>query len=144
MTEKIEPMTAAEYRRTFVANSPLTRRILAALEDREANLAHARLGSLVRRIGELQPSAYLTWAGHPMCYYVKHPSVLQSALDSLLPKEPEVVTGPSGSKYRWDSGRVEVLFDGGMWRPASDFYIPITDAPVVAALLARQEGKGNG
>ena len=135
MSQGIEPMTAAEYRGTFVANSPLTRRVLAALEEREANLAHARLGSLVRRIGELQPSAYLTWAGHPMCYYVKHPSVLQSALDSLLPKEPEVVVGASGQKYRHsaNSGLQELRADGLWWWVSS---IPVEDAPIVAALLA--------
>lgn len=141
MTEKIEPMTAEEYRKYTGATMGLTafgQRILAALEDREANLAHARLGSLVRRIGELQPSAYLTWAGHPMCYYVKHPSVLQSALDSLLPKEPEVVVGPSGNEYRVVCGGLQARGDGiREWTVVNDrTFIELRDAPVVAALLA--------
>ncbi len=155
-------MTAAEYRRsyreTLKSGSELHSQVLAALEEREALLEQAKFGSadasvgaLVRRIGELQPSAYLTWAGHPMCYYVKHPSVLQSALDSLLPKEPEVAPlrwtdpAPSGKQYRVENGVVWAQWANhapweAEWR-CSD--VSVEDAPVVAKLMesAKEVGK---
>ncbi len=141
-------------------------RILAALEEREAllgqladarreinllsasnghlrremdaiNKSDASVGALVRRIGELQPSAYLTWAGHPMCYYVKHPSVLQSALDSLLPKEPEVA--PSGWRYEPGTHPYvrQIDHEGGTLtiRRADSDAVPPCDREFVARLL---------
>ena len=115
--------------------------VLATLRHHEAKVADASVGALVRRIGELQPSAYLTWAGHPMCYYVKHPSVLQSALDSLLPKEPEVVTGESGRQYRRTGGKAiearHICADGSPTYWATVGGVPVIDAPVVAKLMAK-------
>ncbi len=146
------PMTAVEYRVRFpntIANgwdgAPA---ILAALEEREALLEQAKFGSadasvgaLVRRIGELQPSAYLTWAGHPMCYYVKHPSVLQSALDSLLPKEPEPKwsgLAPSGGRYRVRGG---LLYADDGVEIGQVARVGVEDIPFVAALLEASRGK---
>ena len=122
---------------------------LQGLTSSRADLlkADASVGALVRRIGELQPSAYLTWAGHPMCYYVKHPSVLQSALDSLLPKEPEVVTGESGRQYRRTGGKAiearHICADGSPTYWATVGGVPVIDAPVVAKLMesAKEVGK---
>lgn len=187
MSQGIEPMTAAEYRRTFVANSPLTRRTLAALEDRERLLAerlgppdhcywckqltfgvdmaaHSRqcdkhplsadaaVGALVRHLVETTGAqwnpAYIVKVGTGISYPLTREG-LQSALDSLLPKEPEVVVGPSGFTYGpnkdWD-GALFQWKNGKSWcgpiQSAYDDHIPPADAPVVAALLA-SSGQGD-
>lgn len=172
MTPDVEVMTVAKWTAQYcdaARNAPWYLGTLAALEEREALLGRvavltdererarteaaevrrlgesdASVGALVRRIGELQPSAYLTWAGHPMCYYVKHPSVLQSALDSLLPKEPEVHDAPSKRQYRRkDDGKVETRYrsdiERGGWSGWHDLggTILSMDAPVVAKLMAK-------
>ena len=175
MTPDVEVMTVAKWTAQYcdaARNAPWYLGTLAALEEREGLLGRvavltderdrarteaaevrrltesdASLGALVRRIGELQPSAYLTWAGHPMCYYVKHPSVLQSALDSLLPKEPEVVTGESGRQYRRTGGKAiearHICADGSPTYWATVGGVPVIDAPVVAKLMesAKEVGK---
>lgn len=152
MTEKIEPMTAAEYRkanRTALGMYPggWSNRILAALEDREANLAHARLGSLVAAIREhkmFDCIAVFPRDKRDPLYGFPDANGLTNALahlDSLLPKEPEVA--PSGFTYGpnkdWD-GALFQWKNGKSWcgpiQSAYDDHIPPADAPVVAALLA--------
>lgn len=69
-----------------------------------------------------------------------HPAVAAAvaALAEEKAKEPEVVTGGSGSKYRWRNGRVEQMSQYRDAKPpvwSLPFQIPIEDAPVVAALL---------
>jgi hypothetical protein len=158
MTEGIEPMTAAEYRSEVgVPRTILGERLLAALEERDANLAHARIGSLVAAIREKRLALrdvsgkggnFVIGVGEPRIYFLVHDDdgfeEALSHLDSLLPKEPEVVVGPSGDKFRVRDGKVEVLplVGSGNWMESRTLLL--ADAPVVAALLARQEGKGNG
>ena len=146
----IEPMTAAEYR-SHLSCPPVTalgKRILAALEDREANLAHARLGSLVAAIREhkmFDCIAVFPRDKRDPLYGFPDANGLTNALahlDSLLPKEPEVVVGESGREYRRPSGfvaSVEVRHrnaDGvaTAWEIVSR--VPVMDAPVVAKLMA--------
>lgn len=151
------PMTAAEYRMEVgVPRTILGERLLAALEEREALLAEiealrkrAEIGAMVRRIRE-----------HPMCgttdtciYYrgVKGYSayasfsdeglaIVVAYLDSLLPKEPEVVTkGASGREYRRNPWGVLQYHGERLWEAVDT--IPVEDAPVVAKLM---EGRDNG
>jgi len=146
------PMTAAEYReanRTALGMYPggWTVRILAALEEREALLEQAKFGSadasvgaLVRRIREEKPFAYLTWSGSPVCFALDK-NGLTFALDSLLPKEPEVVTGESGRQYRRTGGKAiearHICADGSPTYWATVGGVPVIDAPVVAKLMAK-------
>lgn len=169
MTEKIEPMTAAEYRNECDTTAGFVQRTLAALEEREALLgasngvsaetvdqmlaeatqrnAHARLGSLVAAIREhkmFDCIAVFPRDKRDPLYGFPDANGLTNALahlDSLLPKEPEVVVGPSGRQYRAVAGKLESRNPNlaNEWFPLT--HIAVADAPVVAALLARQEGK---
>lgn len=102
----VAPMTAAEYRAEQGILTTRGHRILAALEEREALLEQAKFGSadasvgaLVRRIQEHPASGlYFKFPGSEATYSLDAFG-LSAALDSLLPKEPEVVTGPSGWTY---------------------------------------------
>ena len=143
-----------------------TDRVIAALEERERLLGRvavltdergrarheaaevrrlcetdAALGALVRRIREHEK--------RPTCVYVSadtiwkmfpldHDGLTEFAdyLDSLLPKEPEVVTVASTREYRLKGGAVEWVqpgWGGKVWVKAHN--IPIEDAPVVAKLM---------
>ena len=160
----IEPMTAAEYRcahREALAmwSDGFQARTLAALEERErllgevANLRweeeqsqpDAALGALVRRIREhpmASKDAAIEAAPGTGCWFLDEDGLgnCLSHLDSLLPKEPEVVTGPSGREYRRHlSGNVQYRYPV----PAgfSDWHdcqvsVMCEDVPVVAALMA--------
>lgn len=146
------------------------RRLLAALEEREALLgklaratraltrigytdcggeewkpplgdrSDASVGALVRRIREEKPFAYLTWSGSPGCFALDK-NGLTFALDSLLPKEPEVVTGESGRQYRRTGGKAiearHICADGSPTYWATVGGVPVIDAPVVAKLMAK-------
>jgi hypothetical protein len=143
-----------------------TVRILAALEEREALLgklaratraltrlgytdcggeewkppvgdrSDASVGALVRRIREEKPFAYLTWSGSPVCFALDK-NGLTFALDSLLPKEPEVA--PSGWRYEPGTHPYvrQIDHEGGTLtiRRADSDAVPPCDREFVARLL---------
>lgn len=168
----IEPMTAAEWRGKHYGDE-FTRRVHAALEERERLLdeladlyeatarrsneaealkSDAALGALVRRIREHPKNRDRPYPIRPfgcdsvfsidaagLTAFLRH-------LDSLLPKEPEVVTGPSGKQYR-KRGEVLEHFvsyprsnDPTRYSPPDAWerleIVTLSDAPVVAKLMA--------
>ncbi len=143
------PMTAAEYRMIHGGEIRTVggRRLLAALEEREALLEQAKFGSadasvgaLVRRIREEKPFAYLTWSGSPVCFALDK-NGLTFALDSLLPKEPEVA--PSGWTYeRADKFVRQIDHEGGtlVVRRADSDAVPPCDREFVAKLMEASRG----
>lgn len=137
--ERSQCQHAADYRR-------------AAARIRELE-AHARLGSLVAAIREKRLALrdvsgkggnFVIGVGEPRIYFLAHDDdgfeEALSHLDSLLPKEPEVVVGPSGWRYRRGNRDewAQVREHGTVYHflTASDPGIPPADAPVVAAMLA--------
>lgn len=139
--ERSQCQHAADYRR-------------AAARIRELE-AHARLGSLVAAIRE-HPMAdeklpVASYVVDVQCFPVRRDffdlteegfAAMRDALDSLLPKEPEVVVGPSGRQYRAVAGKLESRNPNlaNEWFPLT--HIAVADAPVVAALLA-SSGQGD-
>lgn len=153
MTEKIEPMTAAEYRRSNGFLTERGNRILAALEEREALLEQAKFGSadasvgaLVRRIREhpvIGERGIVTqdfW-GNTVASGLTDEAfhAILSHLDSLLPKEPEWSEfAPSNRQYRLDGDALFMRWGDKpgerVWR---EYAVPLSDVPVVAALMAK-------
>ena len=154
-SQGIEPMTAAELERIATQcersqcqHAADYRRAAARIRELEA---HARLGSLVAAIRE-HPMAdeklpVASYVVDVQCFPVRRDffdlteegfAAMRDALDSLLPKEPEVVTGPSGNRWRVKDGQVEGRVVRGFaakeeWAVFTT--IPAEDAPVVAKLM---------
>lgn len=158
-SQGIEPMTAAELERIATQcersqcqHAADYRRAAARIRELEA---HARLGSLVAAIRE-HPMAdeklpVASYVVDVQCFPVRRDffdlteegfAAMRDALDSLLPKEPEVVVGPSGRQYRAVAGKLESRNPNlaNEWFPLT--HIAVADAPVVAALLA-SSGQGD-
>ena len=153
-------MTAAEYRALTKADYGLTeigKRLLAALEEREALLEQAKFGSADASVGALVRRIREHKADFSACVVARASdgftttlteqglSAMLRHLDSLLPKEPEVVTGPSGYEYRTTGpgGRVmqrRVHLDPVQEYVANESHTPPCDAPVVAKLLGGKDG----
>jgi hypothetical protein len=124
--------------------------------EAEALKSDAALGALVRRIREHPKNRDRPYPIRPFgCDSVfsidaAGLTAFLAHLDSLLPKEPEVVTGVSGREYRFQPGfvaSVEVRHrnaDGvaTAWEIVSR--VPVMDAPVVAALMAKGGEDANG
>lgn len=125
--------------------------VLATLRHHEAKAADASVGALVRRIREHKMSA--PW-GTPTIhvggvdgdatrkeFWLSDLEKALSHLDSLLPKEPEVVTGESGRQYRRTGGKAiearHICADGSPTYWATVGGVPVIDAPVVAKLMAK-------
>ena len=150
-------MTAAEARKLVVWPYGTSERILAALEEREALLAEiealrkrAEIGGWVERIREhpMVEGAALTirtksakYGGDASLLFDSSLTKALSRLDSLLPKEPEVVTGESGRQYRRTGGKAiearHICADGSPTYWATVGGVPVIDAPVVAKLMAK-------
>lgn len=107
----------------------------------------ASLGALVRRI-DTHPMHETAWVrlgfkdevGHSRQLAFNHAgfNYLSRHLDSLLPKEPEVVTGPSGMEFRVVDGELQEFVRTrdalpGRWMPC--VWVRPVDAPVVAKLM---------
>ena len=136
-------VTAAVGAACFACNAALKD---AAFTIRQME-SDAALGALVRRIREHEAfKGACIWTPNDGLWHTPHLSDSQlegclSHLDSLLPKEPEVVTGESGREYRFQPGfvaSVEVRHrnaDGvaTAWEIVSR--VPVMDAPVVAKLM---------
>lgn len=113
----------------------------------------ASLGALVRRIRE-HPEAYsplirVGMPGDKSRHFALTDLGITNALshlDSLLPKEPEVVTGKSGREYRLTSGKAiearHICADGTPTYWATVGGVPVIDAPVVAALMNQEASRG--
>lgn len=150
------PMTAAEYRSEVgVPRTILGERLLAALEERDANLAHARIGSLVAAIREKRLALrdvsgkggnFVIGVGEPRIYFLVHDDdgfeEALSHLDSLLPKEPEVRA--SGFWYKAErigGDRAVAAMEGDLMQfyvvRSDDSKVPPSDRDVVAALMAK-------
>ncbi len=126
--------------------------VLATLRHHEAKAADASVGALVRRIREHKMNGLVSPA---IVYFVDHDMKRReyvnlyeegltqclSHLDSLLPKEPEVVTGESGRQYRRTGGKAiearHICADGSPTYWATVGGVPVIDAPVVAKLMAK-------
>ena len=110
------------------------------VEQNEALKSDASVGALVRRIREHDMRG-LSQYRCPMTAEAFTKEI--DYLDSLLPKEPEVVTGKSGRNYRRHAGsvqaRVDYMGEPSHWVDAQA--VPVVDAPVVAKLM---EGRDNG
>lgn len=158
------PMTAAEFAGPSWSDSVFARRVLAALEEREALLGEreewgklsgqtiqdAAVGALVRRIREHPASFGLTYCvsvKEPKSYFTRRLTIEGLAegleyLDSLLPKEPEVA--PSGWRYErvTDSAYYWRIAESGLsFSSATATCIPPIDREFVAKLM---EGRDNG
>jgi hypothetical protein len=155
----VELRREAEYLRTCAGHR--RRPAMAGVHDQIADRLHAlsadaALGALVRRIREhpmvqRAGSTALLLTAHGTDgrdYWQPHLDGLSAALahlDSLVPVEPKVVTGPSGKAYRVRDGVVEHLAiypvnrDPSHYSPPSAWerleIVTLSDAPVVAKLL---------
>ena len=115
-----------------------------AAEVRRLCEADASLGALVRRIREhparkSDPMVTVRAGGETTNSYLDElglTSVL-AILDSLLPKEPEVVTGASGNRYSMVGGQLWIDWVRDGFRTMGAKSIPVEDAPVVAKLMAK-------
>ena len=140
----VELEAVAEQVEYFRDQSRIQRARVKELEAETAPInplsTDASVGALVRRIREEKPFAYLTWSGSPVCFALDK-NGLTFALDSLLPKEPEVVTGESGRQYRRTGGKAiearHICADGSPTYWATVGGVPVIDAPVVAKLMAK-------
>lgn len=150
MAETIEPMTAAEYREAHrealvVWPDGFQGRTLAALEERERFLGErealrkrAALGDLVEKIGEHPKNRAVPYPIRPFAsdsvfsLDAAGLTAFLSHLDSLLPDEPEVVTGPSGNRYSMRDGELMARDAKYEWKAE---FVPVEDAPVVAKLM---------
>ena len=114
-----------------------------AAEVRRLCETDAALGALVRRIREHPMNRSLPYPIRPfggesvfsidaagLTAFLRH-------LDSLLPKEPEVVTGASGNRYSMVGGQLWIDWVRDGFRTMGAKSIPVEDAPVVAALMAK-------
>ncbi len=122
---------------------------IAARQELLAVQSDASLGALVRRIREhpevSSPRLYLdtTKGMYISLLQGGHLTECLSHLDSLVPVEPKVVTGPSGREYRRRAdGAVEIRDnDDENGRRIGWIALPTAiyacDAPVVAALMAK-------
>lgn len=155
----LELRREAAYLRTRTGHHQ--RPVMAAVHDQIADHLHAlsadaSLGALVRRIREHPKShealACVCCTEVPVRYPASRVyfdlddddlTRCLSHLDSLVPVEPKVVTGPSGREYRRRAdGAVEIRDnDDENGRRIGWIALPTAiyacDAPVVAALMAK-------
>lgn len=119
-----------------------------AAEVRRLCETDASLGALVRRIREhpMRKNHLMVTlrAGGEVCTRYADEYGLTSILshlDSLLPVEPKVVTGPSGWQYKRSGNGdiITMISEKSGWTTGKG--IPVEDAPVVAALMAKESGK---
>lgn len=135
----LELRREAGYLRTRTGHHQ--RPVMAEVHDQIADRLHAlsddaSLGALVRRIREVKPMAYLSWPESDAFKFAASESGLSAALDSLLPKEPEVA--PSGWTYeRADKFVRQIDHEGGtlVVRRADSDAVPPCDREFVAKLM---------